>query len=99
MSKENTATMIKKLSGFRGDARLYRLSVPLVDEYSDDDASYEYVVVSATVAYSGAETYIFGANESGDIEDWQELPGSFRGSLDHAEALRRAGYIIKGVQG
>ena len=84
-----TATMVKKLGGtWTGDARLYRLTPPL------DDAAY--VVVSATNAmFTGPETYIFPADASGEVIDWLELRGSFRGGLDHAEALSGAGYVIE----
>lgn len=83
----NKATFIEKLSGFKGDARLYRLDPAL--------GGYEYVVVSAVVSlYSGPETYIFGANAAGKVLDWEDLPGSFRGSLDHVQALECAGYEV-----
>ena len=76
----------------RGDQRLYRVDPPMTNYNGDDFA---YVVVSAVNAtYSGPETYIFGANETGDIIDWGELDGSFRGDLDHEEALRNAGYEV-----
>lgn len=80
----------------RGDARLYKLMPPLVTaKYDDVVETYEFVVVSAAdVPYSGPETYIFPADEQGHVTDWLELDGSFRGSLDHAEALRNAGYEI-----
>jgi hypothetical protein len=53
----------------------------------------EFVIVSATyVAPTGPETYIFASDKKGNITDWGELDGSFRGDLDHAEALRLAGY-------
>ena len=56
----------------------------------------EYVVVSAAdVMYSGPETYIFGADENGEVVDWLELPGSFRGKLDHVAALEGAGYEVE----
>lgn len=54
-----------------------------------------FVVVSAVCAmFTGPETYIFEADAGGDITSWTELPGSFRGGLDHAEALRGYGYEI-----
>lgn len=57
-----------------------------------------YVVVSAAdVPYSGPETYIFPSNEKGTILKYTELPGSFRGALDHARALRNAGYVVIGA--
>lgn len=55
----------------------------------------EYVIVSAAnVPYSGPETYIFSADENGNVTNWSELPGSYRGDLDHENALHRAGYAI-----
>ena len=72
----------------RGNASLYRLTPPL--------QKHKYVIVSAVVApYSGAETYIFPANKQGEVTDWGELEGSFRGSLDHLTALENAGYDIE----
>lgn len=54
-----------------------------------------YVVVSAvSVPFDGPETYIFTANSEGAITSYMELEGSFKGGLDHAEALRRAGYEV-----
>lgn len=84
-----TAMFVKKLEGFTGDARLYKVSPPLEGN--------AYVVVSATVAaFSGAETYIFPGNEKGEVVEWGELEGSFRGALDHEKALANAGYMIGG---
>jgi hypothetical protein len=82
------ATLVRdNLPNFNGKAQLYRLSPPLGD--------IEYVVVSAVVAYSGPETYIFPADESGEVTGWCELHGSFRGELDHAAALEGAGYEVQ----
>jgi hypothetical protein len=83
------ATKVKDLPGFRGKAALYFLDPPV-----DDDM--EYVVVSATVVPfgEGPETYIFPADSSGEITDWGELHGSYKGDLDHAKALRGAGYEV-----
>jgi hypothetical protein len=100
-----TATLVKRLTGFMGDAALYRLDPPLghIDWRWDDEANEsrdveftsEFVIVSATVVpYSGPETYIFPGSPEGEVTDWGELPGSFRGALDHAAALRGAGYDI-----
>jgi hypothetical protein len=77
----------KELTGWRGEARLYQLDPPL--------NGHKYVVVSATVVdYSGAETYIFGADRDGRVTDWGELPGSFQGGTDHEGALRNVGYEV-----
>lgn len=82
-----TATRVKNLNGWRGEAALYHLSPPL-DEH-------EFVVVSAAlVPYSGPETYIFPADDAGEVAGYLGLPGSFRGSLDHESALQGAGYEV-----
>jgi hypothetical protein len=89
------ATFVRQVNGFTGEARLYRLDPPLSGDYSDEQHSYEYVIVSATVVlFSGPETYIFPATEAGVITSWGELPGSFQGALDHEAALARAGYEL-----
>lgn len=93
----NTATEIRKLTTMRGDASLYKLSEPL-------DGN-EYVMVSAVDLASqfesiraydldATETYIFPANELGEVLDWGELDGSQKGTLDHSVALRDAGYEV-----
>jgi hypothetical protein len=90
----NTATLIKmNLSGFIGDANLYRLDPPLADHR---EVTHEYVVVSAVYAMfpPGEETYIFASDAEGYVKDWGELDGSFRGDLDHERALRGAGYEV-----
>ena len=83
------ATFITQLTGFRGDARLYQMEPPYQDS--------EYVVVSGVpMAFDTGqpETYIFKADPEGEITDWVELEGSFRGALDHSRALEGAGYTI-----
>lgn len=83
----NTATLVKQLEGFTGEASLYRLNPPM-------DGN-EFVVVSATVAmFSGPETCIFPADETGEITNYSEQDGSYKGGLSHAEARRGAGYTI-----
>ena len=86
------ATHIKTLSGWTGDASLYRLNPPIQNK----ETTHEFVVVSAAVAFfSGPETYIFPANESGEPKSFSALPGSFKGGLSHTQALENAGYSIK----
>ena len=69
---------------------------PPMTEYNGK--SYRYVVVSASsVMFSGPETYIFPADKTGEIVDWGELDGSYKGDLSHYEALMNAGYTIVGV--
>jgi hypothetical protein len=86
--QRKTAKLISNLDDFSGDARLYKLSKPL--------SGHMYVIVSAAYAmFSGPETYIFPANEKGEVTSWGELDGSYRGGTDHARALRNAGYEVK----
>lgn len=95
-----TAKLIKSnLPGFLGTAHLYELSEPVAFDYDWDTDTYKedtnYVVVSAAnVLYSGPETYIFPADKDGEVLSWAELSGSFRGAMDHAQALQNAGYEV-----
>lgn len=72
--------------GLRTDGRIYRMEPPL--------DGHDHVWVSAVfVPFTGPETYIFGWDEGvKDVASWGELEGSYRGGLDHDEALRGAGY-------
>ena len=94
-----TATFIKTIPGMQGDMRLYRVEPPMEGEDRGDGPvpTFEHVAVSAAVVPfgSGPETYIFGCDSEGRDIDFAELDGSFRGGLDHAQALRNAGYEIK----
>jgi hypothetical protein len=87
-----TATFVKNLDNFRGDASLYHVDPPIKNY---DDREFPYVVVSAADAFGYPETYIFGADEDGEVLDWVELPGSFKGALDHERALEDAGYVVQ----
>jgi hypothetical protein len=81
----------------RGAQKLYRVDPPMEDERWDGTKrSYEFVVVSAVVVGfgEGPETYIFGADAEGKVVDFSDLPGSFKGDLDHEQALRNAGYEV-----
>lgn len=91
-----TATYVKPYDPGRGDAAVYKLSDPMpVDRFGDEKQHTDHVVVSAVdVMFSGPETYIFPCDADGKVTSWGELEGSFRGGLDHAEALRGAGYEI-----
>ena len=98
---ENKATFIKALADFAGHAALYKCEPPMeYEDYDSDTNDYvtkttEFVIVSAAnVILSGPETYIFPADESGEVTDWGELSGSYRGGLEHKKALRGAGYSI-----
>lgn len=86
-----TATLvkvIKQVNGMVVRQALYKLSKPL--------EGHKYVVVSAAnVVFSGPETYIFGANAKGEVTDWIDLEGSYRGGFSHEKALSNAGYTVK----
>ena len=88
-----TAKFVKDLSGFVGDAKLYKVS-PWI-KYGDRRET-NYVVVSRVDAfYSGLETYIFPSDEKGKVLDWGELDGSQRGNVSHEDVLKSAGFIVK----
>ena len=90
-----TATFMKELYGYTGTAKLYRLSEPVEYGYEVAETT-EYVVVSATfVMFSGPETYIFPADESGNVLIWSELAGSYKGGLSHVCALNDAGFAVE----
>lgn len=84
-----------------GVARVYRCDPPMPwRKYGvGEDRTAEYVIVSAVphVLVGDPETYIFPASigpDGVDVDDWGELDGSYRGGMDHEEALRGAGYEV-----
>ena len=88
------AIFIKNLEGKNESVMqsLYACFPPMEDY---EGVSFRYVVISAsTVMFSGPETYIFPSDKTGDIVDWGELDGSYRGDLDHLRALTEAGYLL-----
>ena len=93
-----TVTYIRTLTGFVSEARLYKLSEPIIVNWNvdKDGVATNYVIVSAVnVPYSGPETYIFPADNDGDVIDWLEMEGSFKGSLDHEAAIHYAGWELE----
>ena len=64
--------------------KLWKVDPPV--KYDGGETSFV-VTSAASVMFSGPETYIFPADEDGKILDFLELPGSFRGGLDHQEAI------------
>lgn len=88
-----TAKLIKdNLEGFVGHAALYKLSDKVT---YDDDKTTKFVVCStASVMFTGIETYIFPADKSGTVLSWLELDGSQRGVSLHAQVLDNMGYQI-----
>lgn len=72
--------------------KLWRLSAPLAGY--GEEGPFEHVVTSSNTILGRPETYIFGSDAEGAILDWGELPGSFKGALDHEQALTNAGYEV-----
>lgn len=103
---KKTAKLIKDMSeDFRGNAALYSVSppIPYGIDWDDEDEKYLYsadfvIVSAANVIFTGPETYIFPASADGEVLNWIELDGSYRGGLDHKIALRRAGYKLDGLK-
>jgi hypothetical protein len=94
-----TATFIRQMN-WESDARLYRVVPPVSqtrwnpDSDQDETNTFDYVVVSASGFMGRPETFIFPADKNGEVDNYYELDGSFRGALDHERALRNAGYDV-----
>jgi len=86
------AVFVRRLDK-KGAGRVYRLDPPLLLGYGRNGSA-EHVWVSATTVAGQPETYIFACDPDGQVLDWGELRGSYKGGLDHVEALRLAGYRI-----
>lgn len=85
-----TATFIKQMEGWNGDAKLYRMDPPY--------DSHTHVVVSAVENEYVHETYIFPCNAEGKDVDYMELEGSTRNTTSHSYVLTIIGYdIIKDI--
>lgn len=87
-SSGKTATYVKTLQGWKGDARLYLLDPPMLGD--------RYVIVSAVDAWDhGPETYVFSSDsEGGTPKGFLEREGSFEGGMDHEQALANTGYTV-----
>ena len=86
------AEFVMDLKGFTGLAKLYRINPPV--NYGDGKKA-DFIVASAINAFdAGPETYLFPSDEAGHILDWAELEGSYKGGLDHQEAID--GWIASG---
>lgn len=56
---------------------------------------HKYVITSVSnVQFTGPETYMFAADEKGNIINWGELPGSYRGELNHQKCFENLDYKI-----
>ena len=84
----NTATKIKEIRGFRGEAAVYRLDPPYRGE--------EYVVVSSIHLPKSPwkeETMIFASTEAGEVPSYFDL--AVVKEYSHAAALASIGYEVK----
>jgi hypothetical protein len=78
--------------------KLWHVDPPIPD-YEGNPTSY--VITSAVNASgydSGPETLIFAADADGNIKDFMDLEGSYRGELNHERAIREAGWKMQGVE-
>lgn len=93
------ATFVKVLPTSRTGAiqKLWLLSAPVsVSSWlNNSDEPTEFVVTSAVIAlHSGPETYIFPSDSSGEVTRFIEMDGSYRGGLNHEQAILGAGWVI-----
>lgn len=87
MESQITAGVVGPVEGFQGEAKLWKISRPV--KIDESDRMVEYIVSSAVSAmFTGPETYLFSADEKGEVLNWGELPGSYRGDFDHQEAMQ-----------
>lgn len=99
-----TAQYIKDMIGWTGNASMYKLSEPM---FAHNGTPHSFVIMSA--CYTGhlsalashpnspnSETFIFPAADAdtNEASSWCEMPGSRRGTLDHAEVLNDLGYTV-----
>jgi len=97
------ATFVRDIDNKPATQKLWKLdSLYAVTRWWDDDKDettrlIEYVITSAVNAFDhGEETYLFPANEDGEIISWIELPGSFHGDMDHDRAIEQFCNAVKG---
>lgn len=88
-----TATLVRFLNTRQN---LYRVDPPMewtsCEAGADDTCVKETSYVVSSYGIYEVETYLFPADADGNIINWIELPGSFRGDYNHVEALENAGY-------
>ena len=91
MIKATRINEAKGLDCYRGNVKFYVLSesVKRVDPTREvrNVFEFDYVVVSKVCVSNNWETFIFPADEDGNVIEWIELPGSSGGSISHEEVL------------
>lgn len=84
MNTNRTARKIKDVN----DRQILWEVLPRID-------GHKYVITSVSnVQFTGPETYMFAADEKGNIINWGELPGSYRGELNHQKCFENLDYKI-----
>lgn len=84
MNTNRTARKIKNVN----DRQILWEVLPRID-------GYKYVITSVSnVQFTGPETFMFAADENGIIINWSELPGSYRGELNHNKCFENINYQI-----
>ena len=94
-TSKNIAERIKKI---KGSQMLWKVTPPIITEpcyEGDTKKKFNYIITSCASVFGQPETYVFGADKNGEILDWGELDGSFKGDFDHERAIIGAGYQIK----
>ena len=95
MNEKGIATLIlEDLPEFVGHASLYGVLPGVAYDADGVKHTTNYVIVSAVHDHLIHETFIFPADESGSVIDWDELDGSLRGTTSHQKALEGAGYKL-----
>ena len=95
MNEKGIATLIRgDLPEFVGHASLYGVLPGVAYDADGVKHTTNYVIVSAVHDHLIYETFIFPADESGSVIDWDELDGSLRGTTSHRKALEGAGYKL-----
>lgn len=88
---KKTATFIRTTTtGPVAHQRLYHLSPPLE---SWEGLPSEYVIAYAS--FLANAVYLLPSDAQGEIQDWNELPGSMKNTMSHEDALENAGYEVQ----
>lgn len=81
---------------FNGVAKHIRLPEPVKVTDWDDETKLEtrdFVVSAANVMLTGPETYVFPADEDGEVKSWGEVETSRKGTLDWEEIAEKTAEV------
>ena len=89
------ATFVADVSAeFNGHAELFKLDTAMRVGDTKRGRKYNHIVVSAVNSRWTTETYIFPSNQNGEILDYTELHGSYKGDTNIDRALAYGGYEV-----